>query len=133
VDAAFEVAVARQHARADDVAARDGLRDLGLQRPGVADAGRAAVADGVEADRLKVVDELSLLEVIRNDARARCETGLDPGLGLQALRRGIALVQLVIEAIRIEPSLIATSAPSSFATALPPWSRFATVSARIFS
>ena len=52
--AAFEIPVSGQHRAGDDVARLDRLGDLGLQGAGVADAGRAAVADGVEAERLQI-------------------------------------------------------------------------------
>ena len=49
MDAALEVAVARQHRRDHQVVVLDRLRDRCVERPAVADAGRAAVADEVEA------------------------------------------------------------------------------------
>ena len=48
VDPALEVTVAGQHRADRQVLLLDRRRDLGRQRPGVADAGRAAVADQVE-------------------------------------------------------------------------------------
>ena len=53
VDAAFEVAVAAQHRGRDQIALLDRRADRLRQRPAVADAGRAAVADQVEAQRLQ--------------------------------------------------------------------------------
>ena len=50
VDAALEVAVAGQHRRDREVTLVDRLGDLGRERPRVADARRAAVADDVEAE-----------------------------------------------------------------------------------
>ena len=47
------------------------------QRAAVADAGRAAVADGVEADLFEVRVEAGLVEVVGDDARAGGEAGLD--------------------------------------------------------
>ena len=90
VNATLEIAVAGQDAGANNVAARYRVRDLGLQWTGVADAGRAAVADRVEADLLQIVDELGFFEVVGDDARARCQAGLDPGFGFQAFRRCVA-------------------------------------------
>ena len=55
VDAALEVAVAREHRDDREVLGLDDVGDLLRQRAGVADAGRAAVADEVEAERLEVV------------------------------------------------------------------------------
>ena len=57
VYAAFEIAVPGQHAGADDVAFFHGGLDLGFQRARVADAGRAAVADGKETQRVEVVNQ----------------------------------------------------------------------------
>ena len=55
VHPALEVAVARQHRGRDQVALLHRLRDLLGQRPGVADAGGAAVADQVEAERVEIL------------------------------------------------------------------------------
>ena len=57
VDPALEVAVAREHRADDEVVFVDRLRDLLGQRAGVADAGRAAVADQVEAELVEVLVE----------------------------------------------------------------------------
>ena len=54
VDAALEVAVARQHGEGDQVIFVDGLGDRLVQRAGVADTGRAAIADEVEAHRVEI-------------------------------------------------------------------------------
>src|SRR5260370_569500 len=56
VDAPLEVAIAREHRRRDEAALGDGPGDRLWQRPAVADAGRAAVADEVEAERLEVLE-----------------------------------------------------------------------------
>ncbi len=57
IDAAFEVAVAGEHAGDDQVVFLDGFGDRLGQRAAVADAGRAAVADGVEAELFEVLVE----------------------------------------------------------------------------
>src|SRR3546814_3809276 len=44
----------------------------------------AAVADEIEADIAEVRLEAGFHEVVGDDLRARCQRGLDPGLGLQA-------------------------------------------------
>ena len=51
--AAFEVAVAGKDADRDQVIVVDRLADRLWQRAGIADAGRAAVADEVEAERVR--------------------------------------------------------------------------------
>ena len=76
VDAAFEVAVAGEDAGDDEVVFLDGLGDRLGQRAAVADAGGAAVADGVEADLFEVGVEAGFLEVVGDDARAGGEAGL---------------------------------------------------------
>ena len=50
VDAAFEVAVAGKHGGSDEIVLADGLGDFRRQRAGIADAGRAAEADQIEAE-----------------------------------------------------------------------------------
>ena len=87
MDARLEVAVARQHRRADEVVLRDRVVDLGRQVAGVADAGRAAVGGDVEAELLEVGQQPRLLEVLGDDARARRERGLDVRRDRQALSR----------------------------------------------
>ena len=54
VHAALEVAVAREHRGGDEVVVVDRLRDRLRQRAGIADAGGAAEADEVEAERVEV-------------------------------------------------------------------------------
>jgi hypothetical protein len=56
VDAALEVAVARQHRHHGEVVVADGGGHLLDQRPGGADAGHAAEAGQVEAERLQRLD-----------------------------------------------------------------------------
>ena len=55
IDAALEIAVAREHRRGDEIALGDRRRDRLRQRPGIADAGGAAEADEVEAERVEIV------------------------------------------------------------------------------
>ena len=83
MDARLEVAVAREHRADDEVVLLDGLRDRLRQRPGVPDAGRAAVADGVEAELLEVRRQAGLVVVVGDDARAGRERRLDPRLALE--------------------------------------------------
>ena len=68
VNAAFEIAITREHARADNVRACYGSRNFRFQRPGIADAGRAAVTDRVETECIEVVDESGFLEVVGYDS-----------------------------------------------------------------
>ena len=63
------------------------------QRAGVADAGRAAVADEVEAQRVECLREAGALQVLGDHPRAGREAGLDPRLRLQAALDGLARQQ----------------------------------------
>ena len=81
VDAALEVPVAGEHRHDRQVVLVDGRRDLVRQRAGVADAGRAAVADEVEAELLQVRPEAGLLVVVGDDLGAGRHRRLDPRLG----------------------------------------------------
>ena len=90
---AFEVAVSREHRAGDEVAIGDGLADGRRQRATVADAGSAAIADQVEAERFEIVHEAGLAQVVRDHLGTRRETGLDPGFRRQAARRRVARQQ----------------------------------------
>src|SRR2546423_4903127 len=84
MDAALEVAVARQHRADAQIAIADLVRDLLGERSGVPDAGGAAVADEAEPELVQVLGEARLVEVLRHDLRARGEARLDPRLAPQA-------------------------------------------------
>ncbi len=83
VDPGFEVAIAAENGRDKRVAGRDLFRDRIGQRSGVPDAGRASVADHVEAELLQRIEQTGPLEVGGHDLRARGETRLDVGRDLQ--------------------------------------------------
>ena len=57
------------------------------QRAGVADAGRAAVADEVEAERVEGLGRARRARVLGDDLRARRQRRLDPRLALEAALR----------------------------------------------
>ena len=90
VDAPLEVAVARQHRDDRQVLRADDVGDLLGQRPAVADAGRAAVADEVEAELLEILGQAGPVQILGHDLRARRERGLDPRLDLQPLLDRVA-------------------------------------------
>jgi hypothetical protein len=90
VHPALEVAVAREHRGRDEIGLLHRLRDVLGQRPGIADAGGAAVADEVEAERVEILGEPRGVEIFRHDLAARGERGLDPGLAGQAERARLA-------------------------------------------
>ena len=89
-DAAFEVAVAGEHGGDGQVVGVDRLGDLGQQRAGVADAGGAAEADELVAERVEVVLQTGGLQIVGHDLRAGGQRGLDPRLGLKALGMCVA-------------------------------------------
>ena len=101
VDAALEVAVAaRAPRRPPGRSPRRPRRPASGSGPRVADAGRAAVADEVEARARRAARvRPGALEVVGDDARARREARLDPRLRLQA-----ALDRLLGEQARAPPS-----------------------------
>ena len=73
VNAGLEVAVAREDSGSDEVVFHNGAFDLGCERAGVADTGRASVADDLEAELVKVGLEAGGLEVILHNAGAGSE------------------------------------------------------------
>ena len=85
VDPALEVAVAGQHRDDREVVLLHRGRDLVDDRPGVADAGGAAVADQVVAELLQVRRQAGLVVVVGDHLAAGGERGLHPRLALQAL------------------------------------------------
>ncbi len=89
VHAAFEVAVAGEHRGDGQVVGLDGCFDRLGQWPGVADAGGAAVADQIEAQRVEVAGQAGGVEVFGDHLGARRQRALDPGLALQAFLHGL--------------------------------------------
>ncbi len=90
VDAALEVAVAREHGADGELVVAHGLGDLVRERARVADAGRAAVADELEAQRVERLLQPGRREVVGDDARAGREARLDVRGGAQPARDGVA-------------------------------------------
>ena len=78
VDPPLEVAVAREHRAGDEVGVADRLGDRLGQRPRVADAGGAAVADEVEAERVEVLRQPRRLEVVADHLAARARATSSP-------------------------------------------------------
>ena len=87
--ARLEVTVAREHAGGDEIVLHHGLLDVRVERAGVADARRAAVADEVEAELVEIGREAGLLEVIRDDARTGRERRLHGRVHLQTFFHGL--------------------------------------------
>src|SRR5205085_5407285 len=80
----LEVAVAREDGADHQVALADRGRDLVREGTGVADARRAAVADGVETELVEIFVQTRLFVVAGHDLRARSQRRLHPRLALQA-------------------------------------------------
>ena len=89
-DAAFEVTVAGQHGGDGQIVGVDGLGDFRQQRAGVADAGGAAEADQLVAERVEIILQAGGLQIVGHALRAGGQRGLDPGLGLKALGMCVA-------------------------------------------
>ena len=120
VHAALEVAVAGQHGHGDELVVLDRVGDRLLQRAGVADAGGAAVADELEAERVEVLGQAGAVEILGDDLAAGGERGLHPGRGVSPFCRAlratspapsityglVVLVQEVIAAITTSPWVI---------------------------
>jgi hypothetical protein len=66
--AGLEVAVPGEHGGGDDVLAFHHVFNASIERAGVADAGGAAVADGLEAELVELDLEAGFREVIGHDA-----------------------------------------------------------------
>ena len=89
--AGFEVAVPGEHGGGDDVLAFDDIFNARIKRAGVADAGGAAVADGLKAELVEFDLEAGLGEVIGHDTAAGSEAGFHRWLHGEAL--GVCLLR----------------------------------------
>ena len=78
----------REHRRGDQVVLVDRLGDLGRKRARVADAGRAAVADQVEAKLVEIRLQAGVVQIVGDHLRSRRQARLDPGLGGKAALDG---------------------------------------------
>ena len=86
IDAALEIAIAAQDRARHQVAILDRAGDRLVNRPAVADTGRASVTDQVEAQFLERLDQPRALEVLRDDLRAGREAGLHERLDREPAR-----------------------------------------------
>ena len=86
--AAFKVPVAGEHRRGHKLVFSDRLGHFFRQRPAVADAGGASVADQVEVNLLQLLKQPGGLQILGHHFRTRREAGLHVGGNLQpALQR----------------------------------------------
>ncbi len=90
IDPALEIAVAGEHRPGHQVALDDGVGDRLGQRPGIADAGGAAIADEIEAELIEILVEAGILQIVGDHLGARRQRGLHPGLHGEALLHRIA-------------------------------------------
>ena len=93
VHPALEVAVTRQHAGNHQVVVLDGIDDRLGQRPGIADAGGAAIAHRLEAHRIQILGQARGVEIVGHHLAARRQRGLHPGLRPQAAGARLARQQ----------------------------------------
>src|SRR4029078_5803043 len=80
MDARLEVAVPGKNADRDEVVRRERLLEPAIERPRVANAGRAPEPDEVEPQLIEESLKARLLQVLAHNARPRRERGLDPRL-----------------------------------------------------
>ena len=90
MDPALEVAIPREHGRDDEVVLLDGGRDRGVERAGVADARRAAVAREREAELLERRHQACRLEIPGDRLGARRQRRLDGRLDPQSARHRVS-------------------------------------------
>jgi hypothetical protein len=79
-----KVAVATEDACHEQVGFLDAFRDRLGERPGVADAGRAAITDDVEPELVQIGKQTSGVQILRHHARSWSETRLDVRFDLEA-------------------------------------------------
>ena len=133
MDASLEIPVARKHRRDNQFVLLDGAAHRFRERPRVADAGGAAIADDVETERLQIRQQTGLRQIpgdhlgtggkTRLDVTRHIETELD-GFAREQPAPSITdgfevLVQEVIAAMTTAPLSIRAVTPST-ATATPP-------------
>src|SRR3546814_16951981 len=90
MNAAIEVAIARQHGGRIQVAVDDFLLDLRIERAGHAVAVRAGERDAAEAERFEFRQQLGVFEIQRHGLGARRQRRLHPRLARQTTRVRVA-------------------------------------------
>src|SRR5688500_7285531 len=89
MNAPLEVAVPTEHRGDYEVVFGHRGSDRFWKVAAIADAGRAAIANELESERLEVRHQAGLLEVLGYGPRARCQTRLDVRLAPQASLDGL--------------------------------------------
>src|SRR6476620_2434240 len=81
--AGFKIPISRKNRSCNQIVFVDRLLDVWMQRPRVADASRAPVADEIESELVEICLESGLFQVIGNNARSRCERRLHARIDMQ--------------------------------------------------
>src|SRR6266481_2951252 len=84
VHARLEISISRKHRSGNQIVLVDRFLDVWMQRPGVANAGRATVTDQIETELVEIFLQASFLQVIRNHARARRQRRFHARIDAQA-------------------------------------------------
>src|SRR5206468_6544549 len=84
VHARFEISISRKDRSSNQIVLVNGLLDIWMQRPGVADAGRTTVPDEIDTELIEIFLQPSFLQVIRNDARARRQRRFHTRIDMQS-------------------------------------------------
>ena len=69
----FKVAIARQNRHRHQITLGNRRRNLGLQRPRIADASGAAIAHKVKPNRIQINLQARRLQIFRHNLRSRCQ------------------------------------------------------------
>src|SRR5438876_7978455 len=81
--AGFKIPISRKNRSCNQIVFVDRLLDVWMQRPRVADASRATVADEIESELVEICLESGLLQIIGNDARSGSERRFYRGIDTQ--------------------------------------------------
>src|SRR5260370_36500606 len=71
--AGFKIPISRKNRSCNQIVFVDRLLDVWMQRPRVADASRATVANKIESELVEICLESGRFQVIRNNTRPACE------------------------------------------------------------
>ena len=88
--AALEIPVTREHGATHQFALFHRFLDFRSQRPGIADASRATIADQVKTHFLELIQQVRFLEIVADHPRPGRQAALDPRFGLKSFCRGVA-------------------------------------------
>ena len=70
VHARFEISISRKDRSSNQIVLVNGLLDVWMQRPGVADAGRTTVPNKIESELIEIFLQSGFVEIVRNYTRA---------------------------------------------------------------